>query len=246
MCVLGSVTPAFADISQYYNFENLSSTYWADSYGFTTGGQQDILNNYENLSFNAGVQGVHLSTGFPTESGVLQIEQTQYFSPITIGLGFAANNVSFWYDTEFGATATAYDANGNLIESISLPKNTTGTGASPGATLPAEAFLTSSSENIASISITDGVGGGFVTVDDLTVSAPDATSTAGLLGLAAAGLLAFRRKVVTQYSTQPLSKKPALSAGFFISPIMLQQSSLFRQVRPPVLRGKARPHFPRA
>ncbi len=193
--------PAFADFNQYYSFEDLPSLYWSDSTIAQPGGQQDILNNYHNLTFNAGVQGVHTSTGYPTSDGVLEITQTQYTTTptITIGLGFLANNVSFWYDTAFGFTLTAYDAQGNVIGSPqSYPANTTGTQAKPGSAAPAEAFFTSSVENIASISINDGVGLGFLTVDGLDVSAPDATSSFTLLGLAGLSLLAFRKKMVTQ------------------------------------------------
>lgn len=93
-CVLGAATPAFA---QFYNFEDLPSLYWSDSYGASIGGQTDIGGYYApGLTFGAGVQGIHTSSGYPAASPTIEVWDSNISNP-TIGFqtGFAATQVSF-------------------------------------------------------------------------------------------------------------------------------------------------------
>lgn len=192
-CALASASCGFAGT---ITFEDAPSTYWNDSTPGHPGGQVDLGSFYPGVTFGAGAQIEHTSTVYPAHSGVLELFPSDIGNPtITVNFAHPQPEVSFWYTTSFGLVVTAYDSSNHQISQISPAGNVnllTSVGTDSFADLIAPGGAT-----IASISITDQSGlGNFFTIDDLSV--PDATSTFALLGVAGLGLLAFRRKMVTQ------------------------------------------------
>jgi hypothetical protein len=184
LIVLGGVTSVRAD---FYDFEDVPLAYWSDN----GGGQVDLGNYYSSVTFSAGVQAYNSSSAYPTHSGVLGlINNGGLNDDINFQIGFQANQVSFWYTTAIGFTATAYDSANNVVDTFTVGANTdTVNGTSD------YGVLWSATGNIDHVSLSDGFPlSGYLTIDDLSV--PDASSTLGLLGMAATGLVAFRRKFV--------------------------------------------------
>ena len=188
-CALVGASSGFAET---ITFEDAPSTYWNDN----SGGQVDLGSFYPGVTFGAGAQIEHTSSVYPAHSGVLELFASDIGNP-TIAINFAhpQPEVSFWYTTSFGLVVTAYDSSHNQVATLS-PNGNVNLLTSVGTDSLADLIATGGG-TIASVTITDNSGlGNFFTIDDLSV--PDATSTFALLGVAGLGLLAFRRKMVTQ------------------------------------------------
>lgn len=183
LCVLGGAITSRADVT--YNFEDLPGT---------IGNFVDIGNHYANVSFGAGVQGYDSISGFPTHSGVTGIGDENTPIPGTINfsvVGLNVTGVSFWYTTVAQFTATAYAANNTVLGTfVSNTGNTDGlTGSDAFASILASGGFVDHVSIVSSFNLFNG----YLTLDDLTLSTPDAASTLGLLGLAVVGMLGYRR-----------------------------------------------------
>jgi hypothetical protein len=193
-CFSSGITPVFAVT---LNFEDLPLLYQSSPF-VAGGGNTDIGAYYPAVTFGAGVQGIGSSASYPTHSGSTQIWQSDINNPtIAFDLHGSFNSVSFWYNTLFGFTETAFDSGNHVIGTFVAAPNTDGANSSG----PSFADITTSVP-IDHVFVVDSASvGSFSSLDDLTLTnsaVPNSTSTLALLGISGMALLAFRRKIVTQ------------------------------------------------
>ncbi len=165
---------------------------------------QDLGSYYQGVTFGADAQatGQTIIAGdpahsFPAHSGTMLLTDNNLFNPVlSFTFDTPQSSLSFWFNSLDALTLNVTDTGGGTLATSPL---------SATAGVNHQVVISSGIANIKTITITDNTGlGTFFTIDDLTspgvsgLPAPDATSTLALLGVAGAGLLAFRRKLATR------------------------------------------------
>ena len=189
-CALAGASRVFAGT---ITFDDAPATFRDTSSG---GSGHDLGSYYQGVTFGSGAQITATIPGvFPAHSDGFELAN-QFGPSITAAFATPQMSLSFWYTTAASMTITTFDSSHAVLSSVTLAAN-------PGT--DNFASVTDLSPNIASVSITSTSGlGNLLTIDDFSapgvsgLAAPDAASTLGLLGLAATGLLAFRRKFARQ------------------------------------------------
>jgi hypothetical protein len=154
----------------------------------------DLGSFYSGVTFAPTLQAeFQVLPSSPAHSGDKELAGTDILNPnMQFNFSTPESTVSFWYNAFSAFTVTAYNSANVAVlgPQAEIP--------SIGADL--EVTLTAPNISYVVITATNGVGT-FDAIDDLSapgisgLPAPDATSTLALLGVAALGLVAFRRKI---------------------------------------------------
>jgi hypothetical protein len=161
----------------------------------------DLGTHYAGIVFGAGEQAHNqILPFFPARSGTQDLVGTQTSNPnITFSFANPVTQLSFWYASTFGFSATAYAPDGKTVVGTFSGGKNVNTLDTTDLTVLLQSGLNTGVPDISSVVITDKSGvGTFISIDDLsfgTNNVPDAASTLPLLGAAGLGLLAFRRKL---------------------------------------------------
>jgi hypothetical protein len=194
-CALAGVSSVFAGT---INFE-----------GAPTG--VDLGSYYAGVTFAPTLQAeTQILPYFPSHSGTEVLSGTDIGNPnITFTFATPQTQLSFWYVSAYGFTATAYAANGTTVVgtfSGTANENLSAVYGNPSTySVNLETGLNTGVADISKVVITDSGGlGTFITIDDLSapgisgLPAPDATSTLALFGVAGLCLFVFGRKVAAR------------------------------------------------